>query len=643
MSFIIFGHDVTVILLGVVLLLSALLVAGLLFNRRVLVRRILSHTEALQKSESRLDKAEVAAGFGNWEYHLDDRHIVTSDGARRLFGLDESEWTMDEIMEIPLPEYHDMLNLAMKGLIQKYEPYDLEFRIRRVSDGEIRDIHAVAEYDAARNIVLGVIQDITDRKKVDRALKKSEARYRSILESMEEGYYEVNLDGDFTFFNSSAVRNLGYTDEEMVGMNFRQYTDEENARKIFEAYHKVFLTGEPINGFSWEFIDKGGKKLQVELSVSLKRNGEDRPIGFVGVVKDVTEKFTAQEALRRSEERHRSILDNMEEIYYELDLAGNILFFNSSTTRKTGYTSEELLGMNFSQYAHPEDMNKVIDVYTQVLKTGEPIKGFDWRIMGKDGSRIFVESSVSLMTDAAGKPKGFRGVTRDVTWRRRAEEELRRSEERYRTIFENTGTATMLSAEDTTILLANSNFEALTGYTKDEMEGRMSWTKLIDGEDLEMMIKYHHQRRTEPGTSPVTYEARCRTRNGELRHMYMSVAMIPDTSVSVISCLDLTDRKRAEEETKYREKLQAVLEMAGAVCHELNQPLQVITSASELLLTDETACDMDHELLGSIQEGVEKIGSLTQKIMKIAGYEVKEYLGGKGRIIDIEKSSSGDD
>ncbi|MRR14671.1 sensor protein ResE, partial [archaeon] len=115
------------------------------------------------------------------------------------------------------------------------------------------------------------------------------------------------------------------------------------------------------------------------------------------------------------------------------------------------------------------------------------------------------------------------------------------------------------------------------------------------------------------------------------------------TSVSVISCLDLTDRKRAEEEMKYREKIQGVLEMAGAVCHELNQPLQVITSAAELLLTDEAACDMDHGLLGTIQDGVEKIGSLTQRIMKITGYEVKDYLGGKGRIIDIDKSSSGDD
>jgi signal transduction histidine kinase len=119
--------------------------------------------------------------------------------------------------------------------------------------------------------------------------------------------------------------------------------------------------------------------------------------------------------------------------------------------------------------------------------------------------------------------------------------------------------------------------------------------------------------------------------------------MMPDSSVSVISCLDLTDRKRAEEELKIREKIQGVLEMAGAVCHELNQPLQVITSAAELLLTDETVCDMDHELLGTIQDGVEKIGSLTQKIMKITGYEVKDYLGGKGRIIDIDRSSSCND
>ncbi len=154
----------------------------------------------------------------------------------------------------------------------------------------------------------------------------------------------------------------------------------------------------------------------------------------------------------------------------------------------------------------------------------------------------------------------------------------------------------MLSAEDTTILLANSNFEELTGYTKEDMEGHMSWTSFISDTDLERMKKYHMQRRHEGGAAPESYEAKCKNRSGEFRDMFLTVAMIPGTKESVISCLDMTDHKSAEEEMRKREKLQGMLEMAGAVCHELSQPLQVLMSSIDLLATDAHADELDNEL-----------------------------------------------
>ena len=88
------------------------------------------------------------------------------------------------------------------------------------------------------------------------ASSAEEERYRNILDNMEEAYYEVDLKGNLTFFNATAVTNLGYTDNVMMGMNFRQYVDDDNASKVFEAYNKVFLTGESIKGVDWEFISK---------------------------------------------------------------------------------------------------------------------------------------------------------------------------------------------------------------------------------------------------------------------------------------------------------------------------------------------------------------------------------------------------
>ncbi|HVN71663.1 MAG TPA: PAS domain S-box protein, partial [Desulfomonilia bacterium] len=123
--------------------------------------------------------------------------------------------------------------------------------------------------------------------------------------------------------------------------------------------------------------------------------------------------------------------------------------------------------------------------------------------------------------------------------------------------FENTGNASVLLGEDTTILLANSNFEKLSGYSRQELEGKMSWTSFVDKDDLERMRKYHEMRRKRPDSAPESYEFRFINRHGETRYIFLSVAVIPGTKESVASLMDITERKRAEDaledsETRYR-------------------------------------------------------------------------------------------
>jgi PAS domain S-box-containing protein len=142
---------------------------------------------------------------------------------------------------------------------------------------------------------------------VNALIRQSEDRYRSILDNMEEAYYEVDLEGNFTFFNSTATKNLGYSSEEMMGMNFRRFVDKQNAQRVFQAYHEVFLTGQAIKGFDWEFINKTGEKSDVEASVALQLDARGKPVGFRGVVRDVSARKKAEEALRKSEEKYRTI------------------------------------------------------------------------------------------------------------------------------------------------------------------------------------------------------------------------------------------------------------------------------------------------------------------------------------------------
>jgi len=132
--------------------------------------------------------------------------------------------------------------------------------------------------------------EIKDRVRAEEALRESEEKYRTILQSIEEGYYEVDLAGNLTFFNESLRRHLGYSREELMGMNNRQFTSKETAKRVYETFNTVFRSGKAASAFDWEMIAKDGSKKFVELSVSLIRDSKGEPIGFRGVARDITER-----------------------------------------------------------------------------------------------------------------------------------------------------------------------------------------------------------------------------------------------------------------------------------------------------------------------------------------------------------------
>ncbi|MBW2408153.1 MAG: PAS domain S-box protein [Deltaproteobacteria bacterium] len=140
---------------------------------------------------------------------------------------------------------------------------------------------------------------------------------------------------------------------------------------------------------------------------------------------ELRERVRAEGALRESEEKYRTILQSIEEGYYEVDLAGNLTFFNDSLRRHLKYTKDELMGMNNRQFSSKETVRRVYETFNTVFKTGKPTTAFDWEMIAKDGSKKFVELSVSLIKDSKGRPVGFRGVARDISERKKAEEQAR--------------------------------------------------------------------------------------------------------------------------------------------------------------------------------------------------------------------------
>ena len=156
-------------------------------------------------------------------------------------------------------------------------------------------------FDAISLIKMDIDQLFQERKRAGDALRESEGKYRAVLESIEEGYFEVDIAGNFTFFNQSMCKILGYSEHELMGINYRRYLDEENARKVSQTFNRVYKTAKYNEGFDFELIRKDETRRHVETSAYLLRNADGQPTGFRGILRDVTERKQAGEEKERLE------------------------------------------------------------------------------------------------------------------------------------------------------------------------------------------------------------------------------------------------------------------------------------------------------------------------------------------------------
>ncbi len=265
-------------------------------------------------------------------------------------------------------------------------------------------------------------------KQPEKTLTQREDRYRSILETIEDGYFEVDLAGSFTFFNDSLCRIVGYSQDEMMGMNYKKYMDPKTAKKVYQIFNSVFKTGEKAILYDWEIIAKTGASRSHESSVSLIRDLHGKPVGFRGIVRDITERKRAEEMLSESEKKYRTILDTMEDMYSEFDLTGKVVFRNRAAVKIVGYTEAESKGQSYKEFTTSETRKKLFEIFKKAYQTGESIKINEYEIIAKDGRILALEGIVSLKKDDSGNPIGFSVLAHDISERKRAELEQRKLE-----------------------------------------------------------------------------------------------------------------------------------------------------------------------------------------------------------------------
>jgi PAS domain S-box-containing protein len=287
---------------------------------------------------------------------------------------------------------------------------------------------------------------------------------------------------------------------------------------------------------------KNGSWIVLELTGKLSEDFDQGPRIIVNA-RDATEHRRIQDALISSERKFREFVERTcDGIAIVQDL--KFKYANSRLAEIGGYAVEDILGKPFTDYIWPDELPKVAERYRKRI-AGEPVPSvYETVLRRKDGTRLQVEFNAALI-EYEGKPADF-VIVHDITERKQAEEALRESEERYRTIFENTGTATIIIDDDMTILPANQEFAKLTGYSKEEIDGKMKSTDFVSGENLQKIRDYHQIRRTTPGAAPNRYEVQIRNKNGDIKDAILTIDVISGTKRSVASVSDITERIRIE-------------------------------------------------------------------------------------------------
>ncbi len=268
-------------------------VAALVVNARDITARQQAKA-ALQASEVQLERAQQIAGLGSWAFDFVHDVVSASAETRRIYGIEKESLTIAEAKAIPLPRYRPRLDAALADLIAGRRPYDIEFEIQRSSDGAIVHIHSLAEYDAQRQVVFGTLQNITDRKRAEAALRESEARFKATFDQAAVGIAHLDLDGRWLRVNDRLCAIVGYTREELLQLTFADVTHPDDLAED-QARASRLLANE-LASYTMEkrYIRKDGSVVWVDLTGSIVRDDAGQPSYFIGVLVDITARKLAE-------------------------------------------------------------------------------------------------------------------------------------------------------------------------------------------------------------------------------------------------------------------------------------------------------------------------------------------------------------
>ncbi|HWJ19575.1 MAG TPA: PAS domain S-box protein, partial [Geobacterales bacterium] len=514
----------------------------------------LKRTEmALRESEKLFRATFETAAVGVAHVAPDGSWLLANSRMGEILGYQAEELTNKKFQDITHPDYleADLVQLG-RLLRDEIDNYGVEKRYLR-KDGSIvwarLTVATVRKADRAVDYFISVVEDIDERKRAEEKLRQSEARYRMLHESLRDAFVQVSMDGRIVEFNDLYCQMLGYSPEEIRGLTFQELTPER-----WHAFEDLIVREQIIpRGYSdiyeKEYRRKDGTIIPVELRAVLSRDGFGSDTMWA-IVRDITERKRAERALRES----REDLDHAQAVAHigswRIDVTRNEVTWSAETFRMFRISPETPLSYeSFLAAVHPDDRERVNNAWKAAL--GGALFDIEYRIMAGAETK-WVRARAELERDDTGAVLGGFGTVQDITDRKRAEEQLRESEGRFRGIFQHAGTGIAILDLQGRFRSCNPAYSAMLGYTEDELRS-LVFPYLIHPDDRDRNLA-EVERLLAQEVPAIEITNRYIGKDGQPLWVRKFVSLLRDASGKPTSFItlvtDITERKRNEEQIK---------------------------------------------------------------------------------------------
>ncbi|MFC1744989.1 PAS domain S-box protein [Candidatus Riflebacteria bacterium] len=543
----------------------------------------------LERSQTFLNAVGRIASVGGWEMDAETFELRYTDETYHIHEIPVGQIPpLDEAINFYHRDDQPKVKHHIQRALEHGEPYDLELRFI-TAKGKPLWVNAICKPHIVNGKTVklsGTFQDITERKRAEDKLQESDKRHRDLLENMPSVCFFFDREGNILSWNKTAEEVYGYTKDEAIGASsydliVTPQTEEATARLIKEVFE-----GKSFDGSIWQDRDKDGKIGWRFGNAFPLFNNDGTVLCGVNMNVDITEQKQAEEAVRLSEKKYRNLVETLREGYffYSHGTDGRFTYISPSITDVLGYSQEEFL-THFSEYMTAAPANKEVFRHTELSIKGIKQPSYIVEILHKDGNIHLLEVSETPLLAEDGTVLAVEGIARDITERERAAEELKRSEQRWRAIFENAGHGIVAINKEKKFTEANDSFLNMLGYSREELSN-LTPLDITHPEDIELsrkklgavwkgeILKFNHTKRLI-------------NRDGQAIWVDLSVTPLQDSSGNIISTMgvltNVDKRIKAEKAVKLsEEKYRRLVEISPYGIEEIDSSGKIIFASPAL-------------------------------------------------------------